>query len=105
MAHPAIPASWRRVRRGLVGLAMVALLAAPSAPALATVSVNGGSVANNTDLGFAVDGGTAIGDASGGSNNLAFVTGCVNGRNNNRNNCCDNRNNNNNNNNNCRNNR
>ncbi|HEU5434199.1 MAG TPA: hypothetical protein VFU81_21185 [Thermomicrobiales bacterium] len=90
MAHPALSAAWRRARPGLVGLALVGLLAAPSAPALANVSVNGGSVSNNTDLGLTVDGGTAIGDASGGSNNLAFVAaGCFNNNNNN-NNCRDN---------------
>jgi hypothetical protein len=38
------------------------------------VSVNGGSMANLTDLGVSASGGTAIADASGGSYNLAFVS-------------------------------
>ena len=36
--------------------------------------VYGGDVANSTSLGVAVDGGTAISDATGGNNNLAFVS-------------------------------
>jgi len=36
--------------------------------------VYGGDVANSTSLGVAVDGGTAIADATGGNNNLAFVS-------------------------------
>ena len=38
------------------------------------VSVNGGSMANNTTLGVTANGGTAIADASGGNYNLAFVS-------------------------------
>ncbi len=38
------------------------------------VGVNGGSVANLTDLGITANGGTAISDASGGNYNLAFVS-------------------------------
>ena len=93
MTSLAHSAPWRQVRHGLVGLATIGLLvAAPAAPALANVSVGGGSVSNATDLGRATNGGTAIGDASGGSGNVAFTaTGCFN---NNRGNCCNNRNNN-----------
>jgi hypothetical protein len=36
--------------------------------------VYGGDCFNTTDLGIAVDGGTAISDASGGNYNLAFVS-------------------------------
>jgi hypothetical protein len=36
--------------------------------------VYGGDIANSTSLGVAVDGGTAIADATGGNNNLAFVS-------------------------------
>jgi hypothetical protein len=36
--------------------------------------VYGGDCLNTTDIGIAVDGGTAISDASGGSYNLAFVS-------------------------------
>jgi len=39
-----------------------------------TVGVDGGSVANLTDLSVSANGGTAISDASGGSYNLAFVS-------------------------------
>jgi hypothetical protein len=39
-----------------------------------TVGVDGGSVANATDLSITANGGTAISDASGGSYNLAFVS-------------------------------
>jgi hypothetical protein len=39
-----------------------------------TVGVDGGSVANLTDLGITANGGTAIADASGGDYNLAFVS-------------------------------
>jgi len=39
-----------------------------------TVGVDGGSVANVTDLSVSANGGTAISDASGGSYNLAFVS-------------------------------
>ncbi len=38
------------------------------------VSVDGGSVANLTDIGITANGGTAIADASGGDYNLAFVS-------------------------------
>jgi hypothetical protein len=38
------------------------------------VGVNGGSVANMTDIGVTANGGTAIADASGGDYNLAFVS-------------------------------
>lgn len=38
------------------------------------VFVDGGSVANLTDLGITASGGTAIADASGGDYNLAFVS-------------------------------
>jgi hypothetical protein len=38
------------------------------------VTVDGGSVANLTDLGITASGGTAIADASGGDYNLAFVS-------------------------------
>ena len=39
-----------------------------------SVFVDGGSVANLTDLGITANGGTAIADASGGNYNLAFVS-------------------------------
>jgi hypothetical protein len=39
-----------------------------------SVGVDGGSVANLTDLGITGSGGTAIADASGGNYNLAFVS-------------------------------
>ena len=39
-----------------------------------SVAVDGGSVANLTDLDITADGGTAIADASGGDYNLAFVS-------------------------------
>jgi hypothetical protein len=39
-----------------------------------TVGVDGGSVANSTNLGITASGGTAISDASGGNYNLAFVS-------------------------------
>jgi hypothetical protein len=39
-----------------------------------SVGVDGGDVANLTDLGVTSNGGTAISDASGGSYNLAFVS-------------------------------
>jgi hypothetical protein len=39
-----------------------------------TVGVDGGSVANSTDLSVSANGGTSISDASGGSYNLAFVS-------------------------------
>ena len=39
-----------------------------------TVAVDGGSVANTTDLSVSANGGTAIADASGGDYNLAFVS-------------------------------
>jgi hypothetical protein len=38
------------------------------------VSVDGGSVANLTDLSITANGGTAISDASGGNYNIAFVS-------------------------------
>jgi hypothetical protein len=38
------------------------------------VGVNGGTVANATDLSISANGGTAIADASGGNYNLAFVS-------------------------------
>jgi hypothetical protein len=38
------------------------------------VAVSGGSSANATNLGIAANGGTAIADASGGDNNVAFVS-------------------------------
>ena len=38
------------------------------------VAVDGGDVANLTDLGITANGGTSISDASGGSYNLAFVS-------------------------------
>ena len=38
------------------------------------VGVDGGSVANFTDIGVTANGGTAISDASGGDYNLAFVS-------------------------------
>src|SRR3712207_3450422 len=38
------------------------------------VAVDGGTVANLTDLGITANGGTAIADASGGDYNLAFVS-------------------------------
>jgi hypothetical protein len=37
-------------------------------------AVYGGDCLNTTDIGIAVDGGTAIADASGGNYNLAFVS-------------------------------
>ena len=39
-----------------------------------TVGVDGGSVANLTDIGITANGGTAIADASGCDYNLAFVS-------------------------------
>jgi hypothetical protein len=39
-----------------------------------SVGVDGGDVANLTDLGITAGGGTAISDASGGDYNLAFVS-------------------------------
>ena len=39
-----------------------------------SVAVDGGDVANLTDLGITANGGTAIADASGGDYNLAFVS-------------------------------
>jgi hypothetical protein len=39
-----------------------------------TVAVDGGAVANSTDIGVSANGGTAISDASGGDYNLAFVS-------------------------------
>jgi hypothetical protein len=71
------------------------------------VAVSGGTVQNATILDVMADGGTGIGDASGGSGNLAAAAGNENDRNsgnNNNNNNNNNRNNNNNNNNNNRNN-
>ena len=38
------------------------------------VAVDGGSIANLTDIGVTANGGTAIADASGGDYNLAFVS-------------------------------
>ena len=38
------------------------------------VTVDGGSIANLTDIGITASGGTAIADASGGNYNLAFVS-------------------------------
>jgi hypothetical protein len=38
------------------------------------VAVDGGAVANSTDIGISANGGTAIADASGGNYNLAFVS-------------------------------
>ncbi|MBW3632653.1 MAG: hypothetical protein KY456_06465 [Chloroflexi bacterium] len=39
-----------------------------------SVGVDGGNIANLTDLGISASGGTAIADASGGDYNLAFVS-------------------------------
>ena len=39
-----------------------------------SVAVDGGSIANLTDIGVTANGGTAISDASGGDYNLAFVS-------------------------------
>jgi hypothetical protein len=39
-----------------------------------SVGVDGGDVANVTDIGVTANGGTAISDASGGDHNLAFVS-------------------------------
>jgi hypothetical protein len=39
-----------------------------------SVTVDGGDIANLTDLGITDNGGTAISDASGGDYNLAFVS-------------------------------
>ena len=39
-----------------------------------SVGVDGGSVANSTQLSISANGGTAIADASGGDYNLAFVS-------------------------------
>ncbi len=39
-----------------------------------SVAVDGGDVANSTNLGIAANGGTAIADASGGDYNVAFVS-------------------------------
>ena len=39
-----------------------------------SVAVDGGSVANLTDIGVSANGGTAIADASGGNYNMAFVS-------------------------------
>ena len=39
-----------------------------------SVGVDGGDVANVTDIGVTANGGTAIADASGGDHNLAFVS-------------------------------
>ena len=39
-----------------------------------SVAADGGDVANLTDIGVSVNGGTAIADASGGDYNLAFVS-------------------------------
>jgi len=39
-----------------------------------SVGVDGGTVANVTDIGVSANGGTAIADASGGNYNLAFVS-------------------------------
>jgi hypothetical protein len=39
-----------------------------------SVGVDGGDVANLTDIGVTASGGTAISDASGGNYNLAFVS-------------------------------
>jgi hypothetical protein len=39
-----------------------------------TVGVDGGAVANSTNLSVSANGGTAIADASGGDYNLAFVS-------------------------------
>jgi len=39
-----------------------------------SVGVDGGNVANSTQLSIAANGGTAIADASGGDYNLAFVS-------------------------------
>ena len=38
------------------------------------VAVDGGDIANSTNLGVAVNGGTSIADASGGNYNVAFVS-------------------------------
>ena len=38
------------------------------------VAVDGGSIANSTNLGVGANGGTAISDASGGDYNVAFVS-------------------------------
>ena len=50
--------------------------AMPSASAtpVGSVAVDGGDVANLTDLSITANGGTAISDASGGDYNLAFVS-------------------------------
>ena len=69
------------------------------------VAISGGTVQNATVVDVAADGGTAIGDASGGSGNLAAITGNDNNNNgNNNNNNHDNNNHDNNRNNNNRNN-
>jgi hypothetical protein len=39
-----------------------------------TVGVDGGAVANSTDIAVSANGGTSISDASGGDYNLAFVS-------------------------------
>jgi hypothetical protein len=39
-----------------------------------SVAVDGGNIANLTDLSITANGGTAISDASGGNYNLAFVS-------------------------------
>jgi hypothetical protein len=39
-----------------------------------SVGVDGGTVANSTQLGISANGGTAMADASGGNYNLAFVS-------------------------------
>jgi hypothetical protein len=42
-------------------------------PNVPTVQINGGSVSNSTSINLNADGGTAISDASGGDDNVAFV--------------------------------
>lgn len=39
-----------------------------------SVDVNGGAMANTTNIGVTVDGGTAIADAAGGDGNISFVS-------------------------------
>ena len=41
---------------------------------MGTVAVDGGAIANSTNIGVSANGGTAIADASGGDYNVAFVS-------------------------------
>ena len=76
-----VTAAWppRRANGGAVGLGDVnsggnAGNAIGVGDTYGTVAVDGGSVANSTDIGVSANGGTAIADASGGDYNLAFVS-------------------------------